>query len=81
MKVTNEPERLAGTRALEIWGGNGAVRVLARDGNAMVLERAGATLRSLVTDDIAATRALCAVADRLHIHAPEGIAEFPTLRS
>ena len=61
LKVTNEPEELSGARALETWDGNGAVRVLARDGTAIVLERAGATLRSLVTEDTAATEALCAV--------------------
>ena len=63
------------------WDGNGAVRVLARDGNAIVLERAGTTLRSTVTDDAAATQVLCAVAARLHTHTPGGLAEFPTLRS
>jgi streptomycin 6-kinase len=81
LKVTNEPEDLAGVRALEKWDGSGAVRVLTRDGNAIVLERAGATLRSLVTEDSAATRALCAVAETLHTHSPEDLAEFPTLRN
>lgn len=79
LKVTNEPEELAGARALEQWNGGGAVRLLARDGNAMVLERLGATLRSRVTDDTAATRALCAVAARLHSHTPESLTEFPSL--
>ncbi|MGH7918781.1 MAG: aminoglycoside phosphotransferase family protein [Candidatus Dormibacteraceae bacterium] len=80
LKVTNEPEELTGARALQKWAGHGAVRVLARDGNAMVLERAGATLRSSVADDIAATQVLCAVARRLHAHTPTGLQEFPALR-
>ncbi|MFZ0218179.1 MAG: aminoglycoside phosphotransferase family protein [Candidatus Dormiibacterota bacterium] len=80
LKVTNEPEELAGSRALEKWDGNGAVRVLARDGNAVVLERAGRPLRSLVSDDGAATRVLCAVARRLHGHTLWGLDEFPSLR-
>lgn len=80
LKVTHEPEELAGARALEEWGGNGAVRVLVRDGDAIVLERAGRTLRSLVTDDAQATRVLCAAADRLHTHSPASLAEFPALR-
>jgi streptomycin 6-kinase len=81
LKVTTEPEELTGTGALEKWGGDGAVRVLARDANAVVLERAGAALRSLVTDDVAVTQVLCAVADRLHTRAPAGLTEFPTLRN
>lgn len=80
LKVTNEPEELAGARALERWGGDGAVHVLARDGNAIVLERAGRTLRSVVSHDIEATRIICAVADRLHRHRVEGLEDFPTLR-
>jgi streptomycin 6-kinase len=81
LKVTNEQEELAGTRALERWDGNGAVRMLARSDNAIVLERAGQTLRSLVIEDGAATRVLCDVADRLHRHSPTHLDEFPTLRT
>lgn len=81
VKVTNEPEELAGARALEQWHGEGAVRVLARSGNAIVLERAGSTLRSTVADDPAATRVLCAVARRLHAHEPTELGQFPSLRA
>ncbi|MGH7919480.1 MAG: aminoglycoside phosphotransferase family protein, partial [Candidatus Dormibacteraceae bacterium] len=80
LKVTNEPEELSGARALQKWAGNGAVRVLARDGHAIVLERAGPTLRSLEADDGAATQVLCAVARRLHAHSPTSLGEFPSLR-
>lgn len=81
LKVTNEPEELIGVRALEKWGGNGAVRVLIRDGNVIVLERAGQTLRSLVTEDASATQVLCDAAQRLHAHSPKDLDGFPTLRT
>jgi streptomycin 6-kinase len=81
LKVTNEPEELVGVRALEKWDGNGAVRVLVRDGNAIVLERAGQTLRSLVRDDASATEVLCDTAQRLHINNPKDLDGFPSLRT
>ena len=73
LKVTNQPEELVGVRALEQWDGNGAVRVLARDGNAILLERAGQTLRSLVTDDVTATQVLCDAVQRLHTNSPRDL--------
>jgi streptomycin 6-kinase len=78
--MTNEPEELTGGHALERWNGNGAVELLATDANAIVLERAGETLRSLVSDDVTATQVLCEVADRLHRHSPADLDGFPTLR-
>lgn len=81
LKVTNEPEELAGARALERWGGKGAVTALVRDENALVLERAGCTLQSLITNDAVATQVLCTVAGRLHAQSPEQLDEFPNLRS
>ena len=81
LKVTNQPEELVGVRALEQWGGNGAVRVLARDGNAILLERAGQTLHSLVTDDASATQVLCDAAHRLHTNSPTDLDDFPTLQT
>jgi len=81
LKVTNQPEDLVGARALKQWGGNGAVRVLVRDGNAILLERAGNTLRSLVTDDASATQVLCVAAQRLHANRPKDLDGFPTLRT
>jgi streptomycin 6-kinase len=79
--VTNQPEELVGVRALEQWDGNGAVRVLARDGNAILLERAGQTLRSLVTDDASATQVMCDAAHRLHTNSPKDLDDFPTLKT
>ena len=81
LKVTNQPEELVGVRALEQWDGNGAVRVLVRDGNAIVAERAGQTLRSLVTDDASATQVLCDAAHHLHTNSPKDLDDFPTLQT
>lgn len=79
LKVTDEPEELLGVRALIEWHGDGAVRVIAQDANAIVLERAGATMRSVLADDDAATRAVCRVAARLHAHEVGELSSFPTL--
>lgn len=81
LKVTHEPEELVGARALETWSGRGAVTVLARDGNAIVLERAGGTLRATESNDAAVTHVLCAVAAELHAHSPDDHSGFPSLRS
>lgn len=80
LKVTNEPEELAGARALERWAGQGAVRVLRRDDNAIVLERAGPTLSSVAISDQDTTATLCGVAARLHHHTLTDRDGFPTLR-
>lgn len=80
LKVTYEPEELAGARALERWSGRGAVRVLRRDRNAIVLERAGPSLRSVVSSDEEATSILCGVAARLHAQTPDDLDGFPTLQ-
>jgi streptomycin 6-kinase len=81
LKVTNKPEELVGLGALEQWDGNSAVRVLVRDGNAILLERVGETLRSLVTDDASATQVLCDAAQRLHGNSPKDLSGFPTLHT
>lgn len=80
LKLTNEPDELVGMDALAVWGGHGAVRVLERWGSAILLERAGATLRELVPDDAEATRVLCDVGLRLHAAAPSEPRAFPPLR-
>ncbi|MDQ2849071.1 MAG: hypothetical protein M3Y77_22680 [Actinomycetota bacterium] len=80
LKVTNEPEELAGALALESWDGNGAVRVLAHDGNAFLMERGGRTVRAAVPDDGAAAAVLCAVVARLHEHSPADLEGFVSLR-
>lgn len=65
----DEEERLGGA-LMEWWGGDGAARVLAREGEAILLERAEGT-RSLAAmsrsgEDDEACRVLCSVAARLH---------------
>ncbi len=66
--ATDEEERGAAT--LVWWAGDGAARVLARDGPALLMERATGpgSLARLARDgqDEEATRVLCAVARRLH---------------
>ncbi len=67
LKMSHAAEEIAGAAALQWWDGEGAVRVLVRDGNAAVLERAGASLRrSVAGDDASSTFLLCEVIARLH---------------
>ena len=75
LKVATVPEEERGAGILAWWGGEGAARVLALEGEAMLLERATGT-RSLGEmaasgDDEEATRILCATAARLHERRPE----------
>lgn len=70
LKVTHEPDELRGGELLAWWDGVGAVQVIERDGNALLMERATGT-RSLVqmsenNRDEEATRILCSVAAELH---------------
>ncbi len=80
LKLTNEPEELAGALALQQWEGHGAARVLGHQGNAFLMERGGRTVRAAVPDDDAATAVLCAVVARLHHHLPADLAPFVSLR-
>jgi streptomycin 6-kinase len=67
--TTHEEERLGGV-LMEWWDGDGAARVLARDDNALLLERARGTASladmARTGRDDEACRVLCAVAARLH---------------
>ncbi len=70
LKITDVPEEKRGGGLMEWWGGDGAARVLARDGAALLLERAGGT-RSLADyshsgRDDEASRIICQAAARLH---------------
>lgn len=70
LKVARAEEEHAGARLMVWWDGDGAARVLAHEGDAMLLERAAGT-RSLVEmarggKDDEASRILCAAAARLH---------------
>lgn len=74
LKVATAPEEERGAQVLAWWAGEGAARVLALEGEAMLMERATGA-RSLAQmaasgDDDAATRILCATAARLHAPRP-----------
>jgi streptomycin 6-kinase len=70
LKIATEQEEQRGGALMVWWDGNGAARVLAHDGNAMLLERATGTksLAEMVEcgDDDEASRILCVVAAKLH---------------
>ncbi|GAB1406325.1 aminoglycoside phosphotransferase family protein [Thermomonas brevis] len=72
LKHTTAPEELAGFGLLEWWDGDGAARVLAREGNVLLMERATGhadLLRWAMQDpqaDAAASAVLCDVLARLH---------------
>src|ERR1700733_2732969 len=68
--------------ALRVFGGRGAVRLLAEEPGALLIERAvpGERAAALVPhDDAAATDALMSVARALHVPPPAGVA-LPHLR-
>jgi streptomycin 6-kinase len=71
LKISDAPEEIAGARTMQWWGGQGAARVLALEGEALLLERLTGP-RSLSAmargaDDDAATAAICDVLARLHV--------------
>jgi len=70
LKVSHHDEERRGSALLAAWSGRGAARVLERDGDAVLMERATGP-RSLVAmstagSDAAATGVLCATAAVLH---------------
>lgn len=74
LKLTREPEELAGGALMEWWGGQGAARVLAREGEALLLERATGS-RSLAemargAEDGEALVILCRAGAGLHAPRP-----------
>ncbi|KPU97309.1 streptomycin kinase [Variovorax paradoxus] len=74
LKLSHQPEEMAGAALMAWWDGQGAAAVLAQAGEALLMARAEGTAslarmaRSGQDDD--ATRILCEVATRLH--APRG---------
>jgi len=70
LKVALAAEERRGAQVMEWWGGDGAARVLARAGDALLLERAigGAALIEMARGgrDDEASRVICHVAARLH---------------
>ena len=76
LKIATSPEEVRGAALMARWAGEGAARVLAREAEALLLERLPAA-RSLADmaragADDEASRVLCAVADRLHAPRPGG---------
>ena len=70
LKIATSDHEMAGARLMAWWDGDGAPRVLAVDGEALLLERipAGRSLAEMARDggDDEAMRILCGVGDRLH---------------
>jgi streptomycin 6-kinase len=71
LKISYEPEEIAGARTMQWWGGQGAARVWALDHEALLLERLTGS-RDLTDmargpEDDAATAAICDVLARLHV--------------
>lgn len=70
LKVAHAPEERAGARVMAWWAGDGAARVLAHAGDALLLERAtgSGSLAEMARggQDDEATRILCGAAARLH---------------
>ncbi len=75
LKVSADPQERVGGTLMEWWDGAGAARVLAREGDALLMERATGT-RSLAMmsrsgRDAEACRALCAAARDLRASRPD----------
>jgi streptomycin 6-kinase len=81
LKVATEAEERRGAESMVWWGGDGAARVLAHDGDALLMERAtgeGSLIEMARNDrDDEASHIICAVASRLH--APRDRPRSPSL--
>ena len=81
LKIALEAEERRGATLMVWWGGDGAVRVLAHEGDALLMERplGGASLAEMAASgrDDEASRIICAAAARLH--APRTCPPPPTL--
>jgi len=70
LKIAASDHEMAGARLMAWWDGDGAPRVLAIDGEALLMERipAGRSLADMAREggDEEAMRILCGVGDRLH---------------
>jgi streptomycin 6-kinase len=83
LRLATEAEESFGVALMEWWDGDGAARVLARDCDAVLLERAegAASLADMARNgrDEEACRVLCAVAARLHAHRHKPLPELVPL--
>jgi streptomycin 6-kinase len=70
LKIATEPEERLGWALLEWWDGDGAARILARDGDGLLMERAAGSgdLAAMARggEDAAATAILCDAIAELH---------------
>ena len=70
LKVTTEPEEQRGADTMTWWNGDGAARVLAHEGDTLLMERAESSTSlekmALGGRDDEATQIMCQVAARLH---------------
>ncbi len=77
LKIAGGPEERDGAALMAWWNGDGAARVLAREGDALLLERAmgAGSLAAMAADgrDDEATLILCRVAKGLHMPRPEAL--------
>jgi len=85
LKVAHEADEIFGAAMMDWWQGNGAARVIAQDGAAMLMERAAGN-RSLVEmvragDDDAATTIICTAAARLHRPRPQPLPPLKPLEA
>lgn len=83
LKLSYEAEERLGGVLMEWWGGDGAARVLARDGDALLMERAtgSASLSDMARhgQDDEACHILCATAARLHAPRSKPLPELTPL--
>lgn len=71
LKISHASEEIDGARTMQWWGGHGAARVLALDGEALLLERLTGsrdlTAMARGAEDDSATAVICDVLARLHV--------------
>jgi streptomycin 6-kinase len=83
LKLTSDEDERRGAALMAWWAGEGAARVLAFDGEGLLLERAPRSrpLSRLSRNgrDDEAIRILCTVATRLHVPRRKGHPDLPTL--
>lgn len=77
LKLSETEDQHRGAALMEWWDGDGAAKVLAREGDALLLERAegGRSLGDMARggDDDAASRILCKTAAQLHTVRPQAL--------
>ncbi len=84
LKLSHESDERLGGVLMEWWGGDGAARVYAQDGDALLMERAtgSASLSDMARtgQDDEACRILCRAAASLHAPRPKPLPELTPLR-